>query len=219
MSFIEKPVAVLAGTPVDTEMGAEILRAHQIAALSCPVSRFPLEQAAFQVRTGAEKQEILRGILRGAMAQGCESAFIYCNSLSGAADFPALSAELGIPIVTPMDAYGTIARQYSRLAVIAYSGQALVGQDTAMVRANPEIILLVSGVPPVTLDIEAGLPPEEIVRRNHLDELMHYFEACGCEALVLGCTHFPYIAGALRSHTRLPLLDPAEEMLRLLREK
>lgn len=211
-----KPVAVLAGTPVDTAMGAQVLRAHGIEALCCPVSRQPLEQAAFQVKTAEEKHQTLRGILRGAMEQGCGSAFIYCNSLSGSADFPALSRELGLRIVTPMDAYGLFARAYRRLAVVAYNGQALAGIDTAMVRANPQLLLQPAGIPAVTLDIEAGLAPDEIIRRNRLDMLLRYFEACGCEALVLGCTHFPYLTPALGAYTALPLLDPAEEMVRLL---
>ena len=45
---------------------------------------------------------------------------------------------------------------------------------------------------------------------------MKYFEDNGCEALVLGCTHFPYLKKALRNYTGLPLLDPAEKMVRLL---
>ena len=214
--LIEKQVAVLAGTPVDTEMGAAVLRAHGIEALNCPVSRFPLEQAAFQVKSREEKHAVLRGILRDAMEQGCGSAFIYCNSLSGSADFPALSKELGLRIVTPMDAYGLYAGRYSRLAVIGYNGQALSGIDTAMVRANPKLVLLPAGTPTVTFDIEEGLNPDAIIRRNHIDAILRYFEDCGCEALVLGCTHFPYLTVALGSYTRLPLLDPAEEMVRLL---
>ena len=216
MTSQDKPVAVLAGTPVDTEMGAAVLRKNGLHPLDFPVSRHPLEQAAFQVKSREEKRAVLTGVLRGAMEKGCESAFIYCNSLSGSADFPSLAEELGIRIVTPMDAYGKIARQYRRLAVIAYNGQALAGIDTAMVRANPEIILLPAGTPTVTFDIEEGFAPEEIIRRNHIDALARYFEDCGCEALVLGCTHFPYVADTLRRLTALPLLDPAEEMVRLL---
>jgi len=216
MNNPEKTVAVLAGTPVDTEMGAQVLRAHGIAALNCPVSRYPLEQAAFQVKSRTEKQAALRAILRGAMEKGCGSAFIYCNSLSGSADFPALAKDLGIRIVTPLDAYGLYAVRYARLAVIGYNGQALAGIDTAMVRANSKLILLPAGTPTVTFDIEEGLDPDEIIRRNHIDALLGYFEACGCEALVLGCTHFPYLTEALGRYTKLPLLDPAEEMVRLL---
>ena len=36
------------------------------------------------------------------------------------------------------------------------------------------------------------------------------------DAVVLGCTHFPYFKEALAARTGLPLVDPAEEMLRLL---
>lgn len=216
MSLTEKPVAVLAGTPVDTEMGAEVLRRHGLEPLCCPVSRYPLEQAAFQVRPAEEKRAVLTRMLLSAMEQGCESAFIYCNSLAGAADFPSIEAELGIRIVTPMSAYGIYARDYSRLAVVAYNGQALAGIDTAMVSVNPGLMLFPAGTPEVTLDIEAGMDPDDIIRRNRLDALIQYFEACGCEALVLGCTHFPYLSRALRAYTRLPLLDPAEKMVRLL---
>ena len=238
MNITDRPVAVLAGTPVDTEMGAEVLRRHGLEPLCCPVSRTPPEQAAFQVRpaeekraelTGTppeqaafqvrpaeEKRAELTGILRSAMAQGCASAFIYCNSLSGAADFPSIASELALRIVTPMSAYGIYARDYSRLAVVAYNGQALAGIDTAMVRANPSLVLLPAGTPTVTFDIEEGLDPDVIIRRNHIDALLRYFEDCGCEALVLGCTHFPYLKKALRNYTGLPLLDPAEKMVRLL---
>ena len=218
MARKDAPVAVLAGTPVDTEMGAKVLRAHGLSPINCPVSYHPLEQASFQVKSPEEKRGILGRILRQAMEQGCESALIYCNSLSGAVDFSALSSELRLPIVTPMDAYREIAPSWSRLAVIAYNGQALAGIDTAMVRMNPNLLLQPAGVPQVTLDIESGLAPEEIIRRNHLDVLLHYFEACGCEALVIGCTHFPYLTEALRRFTKLPLLDPAETMIRLLLE-
>lgn len=218
MLITDKPVAVLAGTPVDTQMGADVLRAHGLEPRNFPVSRHPLEQAAFQVKTKEEKHAVLTEILRRAMDAGCGSAFIYCNSLSGSADFPMLSRELGLRIVTPMDAYGKIARQYRRLGVVAYNGQALAGIDTAMVRANPDILLQPAGIPEVTIDIEAGIAPEEIIRRRHLDKLMVYLEACGCEALVLGCTHFPYLTDALRTYTTLPLLNPAEEMVRELTE-
>ena len=33
---------------------------------------------------------------------------------------------------------------------------------------------------------------------------------------MLGCTHFPYVSEALCAITRLPLIDPAEDMVRIL---
>ena len=36
--------------------------------------------------------------------------------------------------------------------------------------------------------------------------------------MILGCTHFPYVKQALQAQTTLPLIDPAEEMIRMLTE-
>ena len=182
----------------------------------CPVSSDPREQNYFQVLSLEEKHKVLRGLLTGAMAHGCESAFIYCNSLSGSVYFPALAEELGLKIVTPMDVYGALAVRYSKLAIIAANSQALAAQHGVMTRANPRILTMCADLLPVVLDIEARYTPEEIVRRNHLDTLMTYFEQIECEALLLGCTHFPYIKDALSACFSRPIIDPAEEMIALL---
>ena len=217
MSQMQNPVAVFAGTPVDTQMGADVLTAHGIVPLMYPVSSDPREQNYFQVLSLEEKHKVLRGLLTDAMAHGCESAFIYCNSLSGSVYFPALAEELGLKIVTPMDVYGALAVRYSKLAIIAANSQALAAQHGVMTRANPRILTMCADLLPVVLDIEARYTPEEIVRRNHLDTLMTYFEQIECEALLLGCTHFPYIKDALSACFSRPIIDPAEEMIALLR--
>ena len=49
MSQMQNPVAVFAGTPVDTQMGADVLTAHGIVPLMYPVSSDPREQNYFQV--------------------------------------------------------------------------------------------------------------------------------------------------------------------------
>ena len=69
---------------------------------------------------------------------------------------------------------------------------------------------------PAVLSIEAGLPPRELVAQHHLGELAEWYRTCGMEALILGCTHFPYFKDALTEQTSLPLIDPAQEMIRLL---
>jgi glutamate racemase len=49
-----------------------------------------------------------------------------------------------------------------------------------------------------------------------LGHFVKYAEACGAEALVLGCTHFPYIKDELAKLTSLPIVDPAGEMFNAL---
>ncbi len=49
-----------------------------------------------------------------------------------------------------------------------------------------------------------------------LEMLLHFFERNGAEAVVLGCTHFPYVKKALQKRTALPVLDPAERLVKLV---
>lgn len=212
-----KPVIVMAGTPVDTRMGVDFLTERGLKALFCPVSEDPQRQTAFQISSMEEKMSAVTALLKKAQAeQGCDRAFIYCNSLSGSVDFGAVARETGLRIVTPLDVYRLLAPQYRSLAVIAANAQGTAGIERTMLSVNPALTLRSTGLLPVVLSIEAGETPEELVARHRLSELCGWYEQVGAEALVLGCTHFPYFKDVLARQTRLPILDPAEEMLRLL---
>lgn len=215
---MERPIAVLAGTPVDTQMGVDYLEKRGIETLSFPLSRDPREQTSFQISPPEEKQKRALEILRQAQEQGCERAFVYCNSLSAAVDFPALAAETGMRIVTPMDVYSRLAGRYERLGVIAANAQGLSGIERVLLGANPQLDMLGVSILPVVLDIEEGLDPGEIVSNRHLAALANWFRSCGMEAMLLGCTHFPYIKKAVENVTELSIIEPAEEMLRILME-
>ena len=60
--------------------------------------------------------------------------------------------------------------------------------------------------------IEEGLAPEVIAEKCGLAGLVEYMEACGCEALILGCTHFPYLRAEFDRLCKIPVIDPADEM-------
>ena len=212
------PIAVLAGTPVDTQMGVDFLTGAGLSGTAFPLSADPRQQTAFQISSAAEKQARALAVLRQATEQGCEKAFVYCNSLSSAVDFPPLAAETGMTIVTPLDIYRELAPQYRRLGLIAANAQGLAGIERTLFAANPALDLLGACMLPVVLSIEAGEPPEELVERHRLPELAEWFRRSGMEALVLGCTHFPYFKDALARRTSLPLIDPAEEMVRKITE-
>lgn len=214
----EEPIAVLAGTPVDTKMGIDCLAAAGLTGLSFPLATGPRQQTAFQISSQAEKESAVLGVLREAMAQGCRRVFVYCNSLSSSVDFTPLAAATGLRIVTPLDVYRALAPQYRRLGLIAANAQGLAGIERTLFAVNPALDLLGTAMLPAVLSIEAGMPPEELVERHRLPELAEWFRQCGMEALVLGCTHFPYFKQALAQRTSLPLIDPAEEMVRKLTE-
>ena len=214
--MLNEPIAVLAGTPVDTRMGVDCLAGAGLSGAAFPLAEDPRRQTAFQISSPEEKSARVLEVLRAAMDRGCRRAFVYCNSLSSAVDFGPLAAETGLRIVTPLDVYRTLAPRYHRLGLIAANAQGLAGIERALLSANPSLDLLGACMLPAVLSIEQGEDPAELVERHHLPELAEWFSRCGMEALVLGCTHFPYFREALARRTSLPLIDPAEEMIRLL---
>lgn len=212
----QEPIAVLAGTPVDTQMGVDCLSGAGLRGIALPLAGDPRQQTAFQISSQAEKTSKVLEVLQGAMDRGCSRAFVYCNSLSSAVDFRPLAEQTGLRIVTPLDVYRGLAPQYHRLGLIAANAQGLAGIERTLFAANPALDLLGACALQVVLSIEQREDPVALVERHHLPELAEWFQQCGMEALILGCTHFPYLKEALARRTSLPLIDPADEMIQLL---
>ncbi len=213
---MENLTAVLAGTPVDTQMGVDCLTAAGLTGKAFPLSPNPREQMAFQISPIEERYRYARDLLCRAMDQGCSRAFIYCNSLSAVVDFPALQRELSLRIVTPLEVYQELADSYKKLAVVAANAQAVAGIEQVMLSSNPKLDLLSVGMLQLVESIEAKMDPDRLVEHHRLTDLTQWADQLGMEALVLGCTHFPYFKEALCRRTDLPLIDPAQRMLELL---
>nr|WP_325258878.1 aspartate/glutamate racemase family protein [uncultured Oscillibacter sp.] len=209
-------IAVIAGTPVDTRMGAGLLKKKGARALGFPVSQTPEEQTIFQTGPQTARERAVGAILDRIRAQGLERVLLYCNSLSATIDARALAEPRGLRIWTPMDVYGEIARTYRRVGVLAANCQGAAGVERAMVNASPEILVLGAANLALVQGVEAGTPPETLVEDCGLETLLRFFEQNGAEAVVLGCTHFPYVKAALQRRTDLPVLDPSERLAELV---
>ena len=137
-----KPIIVMAGTPVDTQMGMDCLSTQGLPGVFCPISEDPNQQTAFQISSTEEKIDTVVSLLCAAQREhGCEKAFIYCNSLSGALDFQFVARETGLKIVTPLDVYRLLAPKYHSLAVIAANAQGTAGIERTLLSANPDLAL------------------------------------------------------------------------------
>ena len=218
--------AVIAGTPVDTQMGVEYIerRMHEAGGepgfmpLYCPAALDCDEQVKFQYSDNDEKRAIMDNIFDHAIEEGVRDFFIYCNSLSGAFDFDTYavrkSIESGadIRIYTPLQVYRRLGCSYGRVGVVAANNLSAHAIEEALMASNPDIYMIGTGNMAIVRAIEDGLSPEEIVEKCGIAHFLKYAEACGAEALVLGCTHFPYIKGEVEKLTVLPIIDPADEM-------
>ncbi len=219
-------VAVLAGTPVDTQMGVDFLEKRnrhaeadrQTEPLYRPVAEDCDAQVRFQYSDDDEKREVMDSIFDPEIADGVTDFFIYCNSLSGAFDFDTYavkkSIECGedIRIYTPLQIYRKLGRGFSRLGVVAANNLSTHAIEEALLSSNPDLYVIGSGNMAIVRAIENGYDPEEIVENCGLGALAEYMKSCGAEALLLGCTHFPYLKEAFTEVCGLPLLDPADMM-------
>ena len=221
----EYRVAVLAGTPVDTAMGVEYIKnknseteGQYILPLYEPVSESCDAQLKFQYSDDDQKFAVMNNIFDPLITDGVRDFFIYCNSLSGSFDFDSYavrkSFECGhdIRVCTPLQVYRSLGESYSRIGVMAANNLSAYAIEEALMSTRNDIYVIGTGNMAIVRAIEDGLSPEEVVQKCGLEKAVKYMEACGAEAIVLGCTHFPYFKKELAKLTVLPLIDPADRM-------
>ena len=221
----ENRVAVLAGTPVDTAMGVEYIKNKNsktegqcILPLYEPVSESCDSQLRFQYSDDDGKLAVMNNIFDPLIADGVRDFFIYCNSLSGSFDFDSYavskSLECGdeIRVYTPLQVYRRLGESYSRIGVMAANNLSAFAIEEALMAASNDIYVIGTGNMAIVRAIEDGLSPAEVVQKCGLADMVSYMESCGAEAIVLGCTHFPYFKEELSKLTALPLIDPADRM-------
>jgi glutamate racemase len=187
-----------------------------LEALRYPISRVPQEQTRFQIAPMAEKLRVVSAIFSNAMALGAADFFIYCNSLSGALDFESLARERQVRVITPLQVYSQLGKKYGRMGVIAANNQSLAGIERAVLAGNPDAEILGAALIPLVEAVEARIPPSKIVQDMELAELVHFMEINGAQAFILGCTHFPWFQKALAPFVHVPLINPADQMLKNL---
>lgn len=216
---------VIAGTPVDTRMGVEYLdkRSAEYCTPVCepiyrPVTEDCESQTKFQYSDYDTQRRKMDSIFDPAIEDGVQDFFIYCNSLSGVFDFEKYCEEKSqqagktIRVYTPLQIYRKIGKQYDRVGLIAAHNLSAYNIEKTLLRADPDLYVVGTGNLLIVHSIEEGLPPAEIMDKCGVKDLVRYIEACGCEVLILGCTHFPYLREELDKICSIPVIDPADEM-------
>lgn len=201
-------IAVMAGTPIDSKLGENLLNSYGYNdVVLVPISNNPVEQTTFQSLNDSEREKIIVEIIEQLKEKNCEVIFVYCNSLSSVVDFDRLSTEHNIKIVTPMQMYRNLGLEYKYLAVMAANSHGLTGVENNLYVSNPSLRVLGLSMLELVKAIEEENRPEEIVKDFNFEVLFNYFEQTKVEAVVLGCTHFPYIKKELEKITNLPIID------------
>lgn len=210
-------IAVLAGTPIDTQMGVELFKEKGLKVFrQVSISDNPEEQTLFQLSPPETRYAIIEKTLSRLNAEGCEAVFVYCNSLSASVDFEKLSKFIKIKIVTPLMVYKEWAKKYRKLAVISANAQGGSGIEEVMLHSNPKLRILSLSMLSLVEEIEQKKEPQSIVEGHHLQAMLNFFKANKAEALIMGCTHFPYLWQVMKQDSPLPLLNPVDQMFNIL---
>ena len=213
-------IAIMAGTPIDSKLGAELLNSYGYGdVVLVPISNNPVEQTTFQALEDEERENIIVKIIDELKVKGCDAIFVYCNSLSSVVDFDRLAEKMNISIITPMQMYRNLGLEYKYLAVMAANSHGLTGVENNLYVSNPRLRVLGLSMLELVKAIEEGNKPEQIVDDFNFKTLFNYFELTNVEAVVLGCTHFPYIKKELEKITKLHIIDVGVFMIESLKRK
>ena len=213
-------IAVMAGTPIDSKLGESLLNSYGYNDIVLvPISNNPVEQTTFQSLNDSEREKIIVEIIEQLKEKNCEVIFVYCNSLSSVVDFDRLAIEHNIKIVTPMQMYRNLGLEYKYLAVMAANSHGLTGVENNLYVSNPSLRVLGLSMLELVKAIEEENRPEEIVKDFNFEVLFNYLEQTKVEAVVLGCTHFPYIKKELEKITNLPIIDVGVFMINSMEKR
>lgn len=215
-----KKIGVMAGTIIDTEMGVELLKEKGFDAYPYSVSKNCYEQDRLQFLSKEELEDLVLKKLIHMKENHMDSCFVYCNSLSSAINFNKLSQKINFKVITPYDAYNIIGNDYGFIFLLAANSISTKNIEEFIKNINPQIKFLSVGFLGLVNKIEQHKDKQVIIEKSAIKELLSFFEKTEIEinskAIILACTHFPYIKDEIISMTTIPVIDPAEKMIELL---
>jgi glutamate racemase len=181
----------------------------------CPYGGRPLEQ--IRSRSLAAVAELV--------SRGCKAVVVACNTATGAA-LELLRAEFSVPIVglEPAVKPAALASRNGRVGVMATSGTLQSERFRRLVESHARGAQVVPVPCPGLVElVEAGeTDGERIVER--LTTLLAPLRDAEVDTVVLGCTHYPFLRGAVAKvmGPEVQLLDSgravARQLERVLRE-
>ncbi len=177
-------VGVLGATPVDARRGVACLAQQGLPGVRPTwLCSNPKEQSDLH----SLGSEILEDrAIAAILDHGADRFLVYCNSLSFALPWEAISLKTGTEIVTPMGVYSEVAARSAVVGCVAADAVTLARIDSYMriVRSDVRIV----GFSALTL-VE-----REEARQPEVGKVLQRFvclaQALDCRVFIMGCTHF-----------------------------
>jgi glutamate racemase len=155
---------------------------------------------------------------------GIDLLVVACNTASAVA-LPALRAELSVPVlgvVEPGARVAALASRTGRIGVIGTPGTIASGAYQAAIRRErPDATVVAKACPLfVPLAEEGWTDPSDEVVRGVVRRYLSPVREAGVDTLVLGCTHYPLLEGAIAAELPgVALVDSARAIATQVRER
>ncbi len=203
-------VAVIAGTPYDSGLGAELLRAEGLAARPYAMAASPDEQDSLQYQDPGGLAAAFHQRLAELRAGGTELVMLFCNSMSAVVDHD----DAVLPVISPITVYSELLPKLRSSLVITGNAQAVLGIERTAWRTAPGHRLLGVSDPALVRGIEAG-DPEAAFAASHLPTTLRLAERLDLDAVVIACTHFTAVLPLVTATCDLPVIDVGARLVEL----
>ncbi|HYU57280.1 MAG TPA: glutamate racemase [Actinomycetota bacterium] len=173
-------------------------------------ARFPYGQRSLEEIAG-----FAREIAAYLLSRDVKMLVVACNSIEVAA-IEALTEASGVPVagvVDPGARAAVAATRNGRIGVIGTEATIASGAyERAIARTGADVELLTAACPAFVRFVERGDTTSPALRA-HAEQYLAPLAAAGVDTLVLGCTHYPLLAGLLRlvMGPEVTLVSSAEE--------
>lgn len=175
----------------------------------------------YGTKSQEELQELVLKIGRFLVDQGIKMMIIACNTATGAA-LPLLQKELPVPVIGVIEP-GAIAAVNHHLKTVGVIGTASTIEKGAYPRTikqlAPEMTVYSHAAQPMVSIVEHGLTGTPTAQAT-VDTELAFFDQHPVDGLILGCTHFPFLATEIQYKLGddVLLIDPAYETIKQAQE-
>ncbi|MDD7692996.1 MAG: glutamate racemase [Limosilactobacillus sp.] len=175
----------------------------------------------YGTKSQEELQQLVLKIGRFLVDQDIKMMIIACNTATGAA-LPLLQRELPVPVIGVIEPGATAAVNH-HLKTVGVIGTASTIKKGAYPRTLHQLdagmTVYSHAAQPMVAIVEHGLTGTPTAQQT-VDTELAYFDQHPVDGLILGCTHFPFLATEIRQKMGddVLLIDPAYETIKQAQE-
>lgn len=171
----------------------------------------------FGERPLEEIRGIALGITRYMIDRGAKMVVMACNMSSATALDAAGEMFPEVPVIGVIEPGARAAMRVTkngRVGVLATTGTVRSGAyEREILRISPQAQAFQQACPKFVPIVESGHSESDEANKA-AEEYVRPLAAAGCDTIILGCTHYPFLSAAIRKAAGdIVLVDPAEETL------